>query len=121
MFGNCKNLTISTDKCVGPSSSPTSQLKIRVPMQVSSTVYQSKIPTEIELNRNQKKQIQLKRLTETRSTIDEYDKIIFHVANPITCNCTTNTSTMYCCNLQIMHLMYHNHVPTTVTGTIVRY
>ena len=50
-----KNLTISTDKCVGPRSSPTSQLKIRVPMQVSSTVYQSKIPIEIELNRNAKK------------------------------------------------------------------
>ena len=41
------------DRYVG--SSPTSQLKIRVPMQVSSTVYQSKIPTEIELNRNAKK------------------------------------------------------------------
>ena len=54
-FGSCKNLTISTDKCVGPSSSPTSQLKIRVPMQVSSIVYQSNIPTEIELNRNVKK------------------------------------------------------------------
>ena len=37
------------------SSSPSSQLKIRVPMQVSSTKYQSKIPTEIELDRNAKK------------------------------------------------------------------
>ena len=42
-------------------SSPTPQLKIRVPIQVSSTMYQSKIPTEIELNRNEKKQIQQKR------------------------------------------------------------
>ena len=41
------------DRYVG--SSPTSQLKNRVPMQVSGTVYQSKIPTEIELNRNAKK------------------------------------------------------------------
>ena len=38
--GSCKNLTISADKCVGPSSCFTSQLTIRVPMQVSSTVYQ---------------------------------------------------------------------------------
>ena len=38
--GSCKNLTISTDKCVDPSICSTSQLKIRVPMQVSSTVYQ---------------------------------------------------------------------------------
>ena len=38
--GSCKNLTISTDKCVGPSSCSTSQLKIRVPIQVSSTVYE---------------------------------------------------------------------------------
>ena len=72
------------------------QLKIRVPMQVSSTVYQSKIPTEIELNRNEKKQIQLKRIKlKHRVAKDKYDKIIFHVANTITCNCTTNTSTMY--------------------------
>ena len=65
-------------------SSPTSQLKIRVPIQVSSTVYQSKIPTEIELNRNEKKQIQQKRFKRKhRIANDEYDKIIFHVANPI--------------------------------------
>ena len=64
-------------------SSPTSQLKIRVPIQVSSTVYQSKIRIEIELNRNEK-QIQQKRFKRKhRIANDEYDKIIFHVANPI--------------------------------------
>ena len=41
-------------------SSPTSQFKFLVPIQVSCTMYQSKIPTEIELNRNEKKQIQQK-------------------------------------------------------------
>ena len=82
------------DRYVG--SSPTSQLKIRVRIQVSSTVYQSKIPTEIELNRKEKKQIQQKRFKlKYRVANNEYDKIIFHVANPITCNCTTIASTMY--------------------------
>ena len=81
------------DRYVG--FSPTSQLKIRVSIQVSSTLYQSIIPIEIELYRNEKKQIHQKRFKlKHRVANNEYDKIIFHVANPITCNCSTNISTM---------------------------
>ena len=77
----------------------TSQLKIEFQYKFQVPWTKSKIPTEIELNRNEKKQIQLKRFKlKHRVANNEYDKI---TVQPIPAQCAHSG------NLQIMHLMYH--------------